>query len=249
MSSTGAGGGERTGGFNGLLVALLVISIIFAVVDFGLLSYKAGQDAKASALVTRAQVLSQQLSRQSNDAAGGNLDAFGTLKATRDSIADLITRLKQGDTRNGMDGYAGYDSLKGDFAALDDAWKQLSTDAGKILDSKEQIIGSGGNIDEFNRKTAVLNSRMDEVVKILTERTASTNQVMIASRQMLYADRMQRRAQSIIQGGEDSPTAAAAPQRDAQFYGQMLAGPLNGEPGRNVKAMDKAAPRRFMSDT
>ncbi|TLY51002.1 MAG: methyl-accepting chemotaxis protein, partial [Gammaproteobacteria bacterium] len=248
MSSTGAGGGERTGGFNGLLVALLVISIIFAVVDFGLLSYKAGQDAKASALVTRAQVLSQQLSRQSNDAAGGNLDAFGTLKATRDSIADLITRLKQGDTRNGMDGYAGYDSLKGDFAALDDAWKQLSTDAGKILDSKEQIIGSGGNIDEFNRKTAVLNSRMDEVVKILTERTASTNQVMIASRQMLYADRMQRRAQSIIQGGEDSPTAAAGLQRDAQFYGQILAGLLNGAPDLNVKAMDNAAAREILTD-
>src|SRR6516225_3282821 len=104
MSSTGAGG-ERTGGFNGLLVALLVVSIILAVAHFGFLSYKAGQDAKASALVTRAQVLSQQLSRQANDAAGGNLDAFSTLKATRDSIADLIARLKKGDVRNGMDGY------------------------------------------------------------------------------------------------------------------------------------------------
>src|SRR5258708_27280093 len=114
MSSAGAGG-ERTGGFNGLLVALLVVSIVIAVVDFGYMSYLAGQDAKASALVTRAQVLSQQLSRQANDAAGGNLDAFGTLKATRDSIADLITRLKLGDTRNGMDGYAGHNSLKADF--------------------------------------------------------------------------------------------------------------------------------------
>ena len=248
MSSTGAGGGERTGGFNGLLVALLVISIIIAVVDFGLLSYKAGQDAKASALVTRAQVLSQQLSRQANDAAGGNLDAFSTLKATRDSIADLITRLKKGDVRNGMAGYEDQASLRADFSQLDDAWKQLSADAGKILDSKEQIIGSAGNIDEFNRKTAVLNSRMDEVVKILTERTASTNQVMIASRQMLYADRIQRRAQTINQGGEDSPTAAAGLQRDAQFYGQILAGLLNGAPDLNVKAMDNAAAREILTD-
>ena len=101
--STGAGsGGERSGGFNGLLVALLVISIIFAVVDFGWLSINANQDAKASALVTRIQVLSQQLSRQANDAAGGNIDAFGSLNQTRDTIADLLNRLKKGDVRTGM---------------------------------------------------------------------------------------------------------------------------------------------------
>ena len=96
--STGAGSGERAGGSNGLLVALLVISIIVAVVDFFFLTLRANQDAKAAALVTRAQVASQQLSRQANDAAGGNVDAFGSLKQTRDTIADLVTRLKQGDS-------------------------------------------------------------------------------------------------------------------------------------------------------
>jgi len=246
--STGAGSGERTGGSNGLLVALLVVSIIVAFVDFVFMTLKANQDAKAASLVTRAQVLSQQLSRQANDAAGGNVDAFGSLKQTRDTIADLITRLKQGDARTGMQGYLGESTLKADFTELDGAWSQLSGDATKVLDSQQQILGSATTIDDFNRKTAVLNSRMDEVVKILTERTGSTTQVMTASRQMLYADRMQRRAQSIIQGGEDSPTAAAGLQRDAQFYGVVLAGLINGNADLNIKAMDNAAARDILND-
>jgi twitching motility protein PilJ len=247
--STGAGrGAERASGFNGLLVALLVVSLIVAVIDFIWLSITASQDAQASALVTRVQVLSQQLSRQSADAAAGNLDAFASLKHTRDTIADLFTRLQKGDARTGMGGYAEMATLKGDFAELEQAWNQLSADAGKVLDSQEQVLSTAASTDDFNRKTAVLNSRMDEVVKILTERGAVGTQVMIASRQMLYADRMQRRAQAIVAGGEDSPSAAAGLQRDSQFYGVVLAGLINGNADLNIKALDNASAKEILAD-
>ena len=247
--STGAGSGaERASGFNGLLVALLVFSLVLAVVDFIYLSIKTNQDAQASALVTRIQVLSQQLSRQSADAAGGNLDAFASLKHTRDTIADLLARLKTGDVRTGMGGYADQATLKSDFAELDQAWNQLSADAAKVLDSQEQVLSTAASTDDFNRKTAVLNSRMDEVVKILTERGGSGTQVMTASRQMLYADRMQRRAQAIQLGGEDSPSAAAGLQRDSQFYGVVLAGLINGNADLNIRALDNANAKEILND-
>ena len=247
--STGAGSGaERTSGLNGLLVALLVFMIIFALVDFIWLSINANQDAQASALVTRIQVLSQQLSRQSNDAAGGNLDAFASLKHTRDTISDLFARLQKGDARTGMRGYAGMENLTKDFAELEQAWTQLSGDAGKVLDSQEQVLSTTANTDDFNRKTAVLNSRMDEVVKILTERNAPAGQVVTASRQMLYADRMQRRAQAIVAGGEDSPSAAAGLQRDSQFYGVVLAGLISGNADLNIRAIDNANAKEILND-
>ncbi|HZT55759.1 MAG TPA: methyl-accepting chemotaxis protein [Burkholderiaceae bacterium] len=247
--STGAGSGaERASGFNGLLVALLVVSMVVAVVDFIYLSIKTNQDAQASALVTRIQVLSQQLSRQSADAAGGNLDAFASLKHTRDTIADLLMRLKNGDVRTGMGGYADQTSLAAYFTELDQAWTQLSADASKVLDSQEQVLSTAASTDDFNRKTAVLNSRMDEVVKILTERGGSGTQVMTASRQMLYADRMQRRAQAIQLGGEDSPSAAAGLQRDSQFYGVVLAGLINGNADLNIRALDNANAKEILND-
>ena len=95
----------------------------------------------------------------------------------------------------------------------------------------------------------LLNSRMDEVVKILTEKNGSPSQVMISSRQMLLADRMQRRVQSILQGGEDAQSAADGLARDAQFYGAVLAGLISGNPDLNIRAMDNAEREaRFSAD-
>ena len=103
--TTGAVGGKERAGANTLLVVLLIVSILVAVVDFGLLTYYAGQDAKASALVTKIQVLSQQLSKVANDAAGGNIDAFKSLEATRNSVDELLNKLKKSDPTTGMQGY------------------------------------------------------------------------------------------------------------------------------------------------
>jgi twitching motility protein PilJ len=248
MSTGAVVGAERSGGGIGLLVALLILSLVVAAVDLVWLSFDAGQDAQARGLVTRIQVYSQQLSRQANDAAGGNLDAFASLAQTRTSIQDLLTRLKNGDPRTGMRGYAGQEGLKTAFSDLGAAWDQLSGDAGKVLDGQQQVLGTVAIAEDFNRKTAISNSRMDEVVKILTERAGSATQVMIASRQMLYADRMQRRVQSILVGGEDAASAAAGLQRDSQFFGVVLAGLISGNADLNIKAMDNPAAREILSD-
>ena len=245
--TTGAVGGKERAGANTLLVVLLILAILVAVVDFGLLTYNAGQDAKASALVTKIQVLSQQLSKVANDAAGGNIDAFKSLEATRNSVDDLLNKLKKGDPANGMQGY-GSSAVAKEIGDLDKAWAPLNTYATKILDSKEQVLNTSAVAADFNGKMPVLNSRMDEVVKILTEKNGSASQVMISGREMLLADRMQRRVQLIVQGGEESQSAADGLQRDAQFYGAVLAGLISGNPDLNIKAMDNPNAKTILTD-
>jgi twitching motility protein PilJ len=245
--TTGAVGGKERTGANALLVLLLIVAILVAVVDFGLLTYNAGQDAKASALVTKIQVLSQQLSKVANDAAGGNIDAFKSLEATRNSIDDLLNKLKKGDPGNSMQGY-GTSAVRDEIANLDKAWAPLNTNATKILDSKEQVLTTAAVAADFNGKMPVLNSRMDEVVKILTEKNGSASQVMISGREMLLADRMQRRVQLIQQGGEEAQSAADGLARDAQFYGAVLAGLISGNPDLNIRAMDNANAKQILTD-
>ncbi len=248
-ATTGAAGGrERAGGANTLLVFVLVIAIIFAVVDFGYLTYFAGQDAKAGALVTKVQVLSQQLSKVANDAAGGNIDAFKSLEQTRNTIDDLLGKFKKGDPAGGMRAYGGESQLTTEIANMDRAWAQLNTDATKILSSKEQVLNTAQVAADFNSKMPVLNSRMEEVVKALTEKNGSAGQVMISSREMLLADRMQRRVQSILQGGEDAQSAADGLARDAQFYGVVLSGLINGNADLNIRAMDNASAKEILSE-
>jgi twitching motility protein PilJ len=246
--TTGGVGGKERAGANTLLVVLLIAAILVAVLDFGWLTYNASQDAKASTLVTKIQVLSQQLSKQANDAAGGNIDAFTSLEATRNSIIDLLNRLKNGDTQTGMRGYANESGVSKEITDLGKAWDPLNTNATKILDSKEHVFNTSKVAAEFNSRMPVLNSRMEEVVKILTEKNGSASQVMISSREMLLADRMQRRVQSILQGGEEAQSAADGLQRDAQFYGAVLAGLISGNPDLNIRAMDNPNAKEILAD-
>jgi len=249
MSATGAvGGRERAGGANTLLVVVLVVAIVFAVFDFAYLTYNAGQDAKAAALVTKVQVLSQQLSKVAYDAAGGNIDAFKSLEQTRNTIDDLLGKFKKGDPATGLRPYGTESQLTTEITNIDRAWAQLNTDATKILSSKEQVLNTAAVAADFNAKMPVLNSRMEEVVKALTEKNGSASQVMISSREMLLADRMQRRVQSILQGGEDAQSAADGLARDGQFYGVVLAGLINGNPDLNIRAMDNASAKEILSE-
>ncbi len=248
-ATTGAvGGKERAGGANPFLIVLLIVAILVALADFIFLTYKANQDAKAGALVTHVQVLSQQLSKQANDAAGGNIDAFKSLEQTRNLIDDLLKKFKAGDPANGMVGYGDEANLSREITDIDRAWAQLNTDATKILSSKEQVLNTSQVAADFNSKMPVLNSRMEEVVKALTEKNGSAGQVMISSREMLLADRMQRRVQSILTGGEDAQSAADGLARDAQFYGVVLSGLINGNPDLNIRAMDNASAKEILSE-
>lgn len=246
--TTGAVGGKERAGANTLLVVLLILAIIVAVLDFGLLTYNASQDAKASALVTKIQVLSQQLSTVANDAASGNIDAFKSLEQTRNAIDGMLMKLKNGDPDTHMHGYADTSGVKAQIKDLDSAWAVLNTHATKILGNKEQVLNTAAVAADFNAKMPVLNSRMEEVVKILTEKNGSANQVMISSREMLLADRMQRRVQTILQGGEEAQSAADGLARDAQFYGAVLTGLIGGNPDLNIRAMSDANAKQILED-
>jgi len=248
-ATTGAvGGKERAGGASPFLIVLLIVAIVVAAADFVWLAYKANQDAKAGALVTKMQVLSQQLAKVANDAAGGNIDAFKSLEQTRNSIDDLLKKFKGGDPGNSMVAYGNEQNLSREITDIDRAWAQLNTDATKILSSKEQVLNTAQVAADFNSKMPVLNSRMEEVVKALTEKNGSAGQVMISSREMLLADRMQRRVQSILTGGEDAQSAADGLARDAQFYGVVLSGLINGNPDLNIRAMDNLSAKEILNE-
>jgi twitching motility protein PilJ len=201
-------------------------------------AYAASDAAQATMLIARVEVLSQQLASASGDAAGGNTDAFASLKRTRDAIAGHMNRLHSltsgGTMKNAAD--------------LDAAWLQISADVGKVLEDQEQVTAMNMAASDINAKMPVLNSRMDEVVKILVERADSAGQVMIASRQMLLSDRMLRRMQSILGGGDEAESAAMGLQRDAQFYGVVLEGLIKGNKDLELKPIGNASVRSILTD-
>jgi twitching motility protein PilJ len=219
--------------------AFFTAILLFATSAVVPAAHAASDAATVTMLIARVQVLSQQLASAAKEAAAGNFDAFGNLKKTRDAVAVYMKRL---------DGYSDRLAPTINFVDLDVAWAQLSADVTTVLESQEQIAGIAEVAGDINSKLPVLNSRMDEVVKTLAEHPGSVMPVMIAAREMLLADRMQRRIPLILNGGEESASAADGLQRDAQFYGAVLEGLLKGNKDLDLKPMGNKIARDILKD-
>jgi twitching motility protein PilJ len=94
----------------------------------------------------------------------------------------------------------------------------------------------------------LLNSSMEQVVNILQQRNGSSEQMLGTSRQMLSADRIIRRVQEVLQGGDNAQSAADGLSRDAQLYGNVLKGLLEGNSDSGVKPIGDANAHKILTD-
>jgi twitching motility protein PilJ len=245
--STTTGGAGRERGYTIVIVCLL-LAIGLASVDFWWLNNKNGEDREAIALTTQVQVLSQQTAKYALEASDGNRDSFRELAATRNTIDSAVQRLVKGDEKTGMPAYA--DDAKTQsgrsVGALANAWHQLDADIGKILSNKDLVLSSGERADLFSKQMPLLNARTDEVLNIVQQKNASSEQTFTIARWMLMADRMIRRVQEILQGGDGAQSAADGLSRDAQLYGAVLKGLIDGNADGGVRAMTDANARKIL---
>ncbi|HEY4291722.1 methyl-accepting chemotaxis protein [Luteibacter sp.] len=245
--STTAGGAGRERGYT-IVIVFLLLAIGLASVDFWWLNNKNGEDREAIALTTQVQVLSQQTAKYALEASDGNRDSFRELAATRNTIDSAVQRLVKGDDKTGMPAYADGNLTNAGRAigGLSNAWHQLDADIGKILSNKDLVLSSGERADLFAKQMPLLNARTDEVLNIVQQKNASVEQTFTLARWMLMADRMIRRVQEILQGGDGAQSAADGLSRDAQLYGAVLKGLIDGNPDGGVRAIGDGNARKIL---
>ena len=237
-------GKERS---NTWLIVLLLLSIALAVIDFGWLTYNSKNERDAANLTTQIQVLSQSTAKFALESANGNLDSFKELDATRATLDNKIKQIKNGDPETGMPGYGDASAGVGPaIAALDKSWAQLDGDLTKILRNKELVLDSKQQTDIFTREVPVLDSRMDQVASIVKQGGGSANQTYTVVNQMLLGDRMIRRALEVQGGGEGAQTAADGLARDAQLYGAVLNGLIQGNSEVGVSRLPQPAAQSIL---
>jgi twitching motility protein PilJ len=214
----------------GLALGLLVVNTYFTNVNND-------QEREALVRVNDVQVQSQQIATYAREAAGGNLDAFSELKATRDSIDRNVTQLLKGAPGGAMPGYENAPAVQGPLKKLASTWEPIKRNADTILGRQQLVLDMTDTAADFNSKIPLLTQRMEEIVRVLTERDAPSTQIYMATRQMLLADRMLRRVSEILKGGDLAVTAADSFGRDAQIYGRVLDGLMNGSTDLNIRAL------------
>jgi twitching motility protein PilJ len=246
MSTTTGSIRTATGLRNWAGLAVLALLLLLANVLWG--GRINEQERSATTLVSDVQVLSQQIATFARESAGGNSDAFNELKATRDTIETNIDALKNGNPATGMPGYAETAVVGEQIGKLGDAWAPIRTAADTILGRQDLVLDMTQTAEDFNARIPQLTQRMEEIVRALTERNAPAGQIYMATRQMLLADRMLRRVSDILRGGDLAVTAADQFGRDAQMYGRVLDGLLNGNLDMNIRALTDPQARDVLNE-
>ncbi len=217
-----------------VLGAALIIVILFVVWNFWQLNRNNQHQQQYIALTTDAQVLSQQVAKSAAEAATGNFDAFDELSFAREQIELDLTILRNGND-SGLP--ATPQAASEQLAELEITWQRINNSSGTVLDRTDLVLDLSDAANNFAASIPQLQSKIDQVTRLLTQTRADSSQVFVAGRQLVLSDRMLRRVSDILQGGEGAVSAADNFSRDAAFFEQVLNSLMTGDQTLGIAAV------------
>ena len=220
-----------------VLLFLVLVGLVGAVsLNFFLLNQRNAQETQYLALTTEIQVRAQQLAKAAGEAAVGNFDAFDELESTRDIIAESINQLRNGNPETDLPPSPA--AVNDSLSTLEEIWQGIDAETSRILSRSQLVLDLADAAAEFSSNVPQLQGLSDEAVRTMIQTGTPTNQIYLASRQLVLADRMLRRVGEILGGGGGAISAADAFSREAELFDQVLQGLLRGNEELNIPAVD-----------
>jgi twitching motility protein PilJ len=230
-----------------LLTSLLIVSLAFVGLTFFLLTKSASNEQQWIQAATTVQVSSQQFSKAAGEAAAGNLDAFTELASARTRISNAMNQLENGSPENDLPASPGATALT--RAPVSITWKQMNANSLAILERKDLILEIASANVSFAKIIPQVLQNTDQMLQQLTKSGAPTQQVYIAGRQLVLADRMLRRVSEVLQGGSGAIAAAENLGRELKSFDQVLSALLNGNQGLGVTRVSNTQALSSLGET
>lgn len=218
--------------------AVLVLSLIFVAITFYALSLNAKHEQQWVKLATDVQVTSQQLAKSAGEAASGNLEAFAELDASRSSIVEAMNKLRLGFEPEGLPPMP--DSVSEQMLQLSGTWERIDNNANSILDRQNLIISLATARGIIQKNIPGIQKNTDAGIRALTQGGAPTSHIVLASRQLVLADRVLRRVSEVLLGGSNTVSAADNLSNDRDLFERVLLALLNGDSNLGISKVRNA---------
>lgn len=209
------------------LFAALILSLLLLFVNFVYLNIQTGYDAEYIAHAGELRVLSQQLSTSATEAATGTEAAFPLLLRARNDFQERWDYLVAGRDETGLP--AAPRNLAPEMAEVQADWDRVRANADSILASEGTVISLHAVAATLSDTVPQLQVEYEDVVDVLIAGGASAEQVAIAQRQSLLAQRILGSVNRVLTGDFDAVLAAESFGRDASLFGRVLQGMLQGD--------------------
>lgn len=216
-----------------LMLLGLILSLTVALLNLHFIAVRNQEDRRAIAASTDIQANAQRLARYSAEAVDGSPDAFDKLQQTWSAVGRQLVDLRNGSSK-GVPPIAANHDVEPALVAVEQAWRPTSDHVQQILGTRETILDVTDSASEFLVRALPLQTQSDALARLLAERGADANQIYIASRQVAIAERLLRRLADIRGADENGPIAIDSFGRDAQIFGVVLRGLMNGDPERGI---------------
>jgi twitching motility protein PilJ len=215
-----------------LLTTLVLITVVAAILAFAALSRLEKQGEQYLARVSEQQVLGQKIAKYALEAAAGDQASFDSLRVNRDRFITLMEEIRHGAPEAGLP--AAPEAMAEPLREVENRWLALRAHVDEILLNQNAILSIREYVDVINKATPRLQQLAEEVVRILVRTKAGQQQVYVATRQLMLAQRLRDNVSRVLSGG--TRTAAAIDQfsQDADRFGRVLDGMLAGDNALNV---------------
>ncbi|MCJ8168238.1 methyl-accepting chemotaxis protein [Atopomonas sediminilitoris] len=214
------------------LFVILIVSIVLLFANFAYLNKQSGYDKEYIGHAGELRVLSQRIAKNATEAAGGTQEAFALLRDARDDFQRRWDYLTKGDAATDLP--AAPENLTGEMSGVGQDWDTLKQNADSILSSEQTVISLHEVAATLAETIPQLQVEYEEVVEILLDAEAPADQVSVAQRQSLLAERILGSVNKVLVGDEDSVQAADSFGRDASLFGRVLAGMIEGNASMGI---------------
>lgn len=233
IARTGTTSGQGSNPTLMTMIAIVAIAVAALLYVIFTVNKDAGRDKTYIGYTSDLRVLSQEIAKNSSEAADGKAEAFGQLRTSRDRFETLFNHLVNGNPDVDLPALE-----TEDIGTLQELWGNVRDNADQILNSEEVVLQLHQVAITLNDTIPQLQVEYDDVVQILLESDASASQVSVAQRQSLLAERIVRSVNKVLAGGEDAVTAADRFGRDVNLFGRVLDGMVEGNAVMGIEKVE-----------
>ncbi len=231
----------------GVYIGLLLFFILIGGANLAFSIYFSQQNQTRLSKSGDLRVLSQQVAKNASEALNGNVEAFHLLTASRKEFQAQFNHLDKGDDSKGLRPSPS-NIRNNQVRQVGNLWGDMKLNAEVVAEGEQTVVGLYETSSKLSATIPQMQFLYQNVQDILLDSKASPEQVMFATRQSTYAERIVRSFQKVLSGGEDASNAAENFGRDVDVFGGVLTGMLEGDAMLGITRVRNKEARQALQD-
>jgi twitching motility protein PilJ len=211
-------------------LAFLIVLLFFSVFGFAANSYlvtqNSQQDRSFLTYASRLSVLSQQIAKNVDRAIQGSESVYPQLQEEVDEFESSLNDLKAVIPSQSLPFFT--DEFAGELNDLALSWDGMKPEADFVLASEESISSIRDLSSDLTISMSAIQQENAKVVAALVRSGAAANQIALAQRQALIAERMLRSVDRLLEIG-NTEVLVDNITRDKNVFQKVLTGFKSGD--------------------